>query len=68
MHPHDPLHHGANAFIPPLLPIRRSGSSGFTLIELLVLVAIMAALAYIAIPIYAHSIDAAKIARAIAEI
>ena len=47
---------------------RNEGSSGFTLIELLTVIAIIATLAAIAIPVYSNQIENARITKAVLEI
>ena len=47
---------------------RNEGSSGFTLIELLTVIAIIATLAAIAIPVYSNQIEKAKITKVVMEI
>ena len=47
---------------------RNEGSSGFTLIELLTVIAIIATLAAIAIPVYSNQIEKAKITKAVLDI
>ena len=51
-----------------LSKLRNQQGAGFTLIELMIVIAILGTLAAIALPVYSHQIEKAKITKAIVEI
>ena len=51
-----------------LSKLRNEQGAGFTLVELMIVIAILGTLAAIALPVYSHQIEKAKITKAIVEI